>query len=192
METFTLDPRCWLIGRIFGRNPLLRRADRIEALVTMIVLFVSLLAVPLLGAVGAAVYSTRESRYAQEAHERHTVMATVIDKGIEDSGTTVVDARWPVATGERTGGIALGGPAKVGERIQIWVDKDGNQVGPPTPTWRAVGDAVGTAIGTALIVSFGLTSLVASVRSRLDLSRDAQWEHELRCVEEDGGRTNRH
>lgn len=31
MDTFTLDPRCWRIGRIFGRNPLIRRADRIEA-----------------------------------------------------------------------------------------------------------------------------------------------------------------
>jgi Tfp pilus assembly protein PilV len=157
----------------------------------LVALVVSLLAIPLVGVVGAAVYGGRDSRYAQEAHERHTVMATVIDKGIENSGMTVVDARWPVATGEHTGPLELTTAATVGERVQIWVDKDGNQVDPPTPTWHAVGDAYGAALAIVLIVSVGLTSLVTYVRSRLDRARDAQWEHELRSLE-DGGRTNRH
>jgi type II secretory pathway pseudopilin PulG len=191
METFTLDPRCWQIGRIFGRNPLLRRADRIEALVVLAALVVSLVAIPLVGAVGTAVYSVRKSRYAEEARERHTVMATVIDERVTDSGTTVVDARWPVTVGERSGAIALASPVGVGSRVKIWVDTDGNQVDPPTPTRLAVHDAVGTALGIAMIVSIGLTSLVTNVRSRLDLARDAQWEDELRCLEEDGGRRNR-
>jgi hypothetical protein len=33
--TFTLDPRCWWIVRSFGRNPLIRFTDRVEALVVM-------------------------------------------------------------------------------------------------------------------------------------------------------------
>ena len=77
METFTLDPRCWRIGRIFGRNPLIRRADRIGALVMLVTLAVSLVAIPVIGVVGAVVYGARDSRYAQEARERHTVVATV-------------------------------------------------------------------------------------------------------------------
>jgi hypothetical protein len=190
METFTLDPRCWRVGRIFGRNPLLRRADRIEALVTLVAIVVSLVAIPLAGVVGAVVYGARDSRYAQEAHERHAVMATVADTGIAGSGTTVVQARWPVAAGERTGSLELTSAAKVGERIEIWVDKDGNPVAPPTPTWHAVGDAVATAEAILLLVVVGMTSLVTGVRSRLDRARDAQWERELRCLEEDGGRTS--
>ncbi len=190
METFTLDPRCWGIGRIFGRNPLLRRADRIEALVTLVALVVSLVAIPVAGVGGAAVYGVHDSRYAQQARERHAVMATVADTGIFGSGATVVQATWPVAAGERTGSLHLTTAAKVGERIDIWVDKDDNPVAPPTPTWHAVGDAVTTAMATLLIVGVGMTSLVGGVRSRLDRARDAQWERELRCLEEDGGRTN--
>ena len=48
-----IDPRCWRIGRIFGRNPLLRRADRIEALVMLVALVASLIAIPVAGVVGA-------------------------------------------------------------------------------------------------------------------------------------------
>ena len=190
METFTLDPRCWRVGYIFGRNPLIRRADRIEALITLAALVVSLLAIPVAGVVGAAVYGAHESRYAQEAHERHVVMATVIDKGIEKSGMTVVDARWPVATGEHTGPVELTTAVNVRERVQIWVDKDGNQVDPPTPTWHAVGDAYGAVLATLLSVGVGMTSVLSGVCSRLDRARDAHWEHELRCLEGDGGRTN--
>jgi hypothetical protein len=93
MDTFTLDPRCWRIRRIFGRNPLLRRADRIEALVMLVAHLVSLVAIPVAGVAGAVVYGARDSRYAQEARERHAVMATVTHIGIAGSGTTVVQAR---------------------------------------------------------------------------------------------------
>jgi hypothetical protein len=142
-----LDPRCWRIGRIFGRNPWLRCTDRIEALVMLVALVVSLVAIPVTAVVGAVVYGARDSQYAQEAHERHTIMATVTDGGIDGSAATVVQARWPVAAGERTGALERTTAAKVGDRIKIWVDKDGNPVAPPTPTWHVAGDAVGTALG---------------------------------------------
>ena len=50
METFTLDPRCWRVARIFARNPLVRRADRIEAAVMLVAIVASLVAIPLTGA----------------------------------------------------------------------------------------------------------------------------------------------
>jgi hypothetical protein len=190
METHMLDPRCWRIGRIFGRNPLIRRADRVEALVMLVALVVSLVAIPIAGVTGAVVYGTRNSQYTQQAHERHAVMATVTDAGIDGSATTVVQARWPVAAGERTGALELTTAAKVGERTEIWVDEHGNPVAPPTPTWHAVRDAGGTVLAISLSVGFWVTFLVTSIRSRLDRARDTQWERELRCLQEDGGRTN--
>jgi hypothetical protein len=190
METFTLDPRCWRIGRIFGRNPLLRRADRIEALVTLVALVVSLIAIPVTGVVGATTHDARERIYAQEASERHAVVATVAYTGIDGAVRTYVQARWPVAAGERTGSLELSTAAKVGDRTEIWVDEDGNLVDPPTPAWHAVGDAVAAAEATLLIVGIAMTSLLLGVRSRLDRARDAQWEREIRCLQEDGGRTN--
>jgi hypothetical protein len=99
MDTLPLDPRCWWIGRIFGRNPLLRRTDRIEASVTLVALIVSLLVIPVAGVEGGAVYGMRHSRYAHEAQERHTVVATVLETETDGAGSVVVQARWPVADG---------------------------------------------------------------------------------------------
>ena len=106
METFTLDPRRWRVARIVGRNPLLRRTDRVEALVVLATLLASIALVPISGVVGAVTYGHRQSVYTQEAHERHRVLATVSEVLAVDSGTTVVQARWPVSSGER------GGPGK--------------------------------------------------------------------------------
>lgn len=182
METFTLDPRCWHIARIFGRNPLLRRADRIEALVMLVALIASLVAIPVAGVVGGVTYGARDRLYTQEAHERHTVMATVTDARVEDMGITVVQAKWPVAAGQRTGALQLSDQVKAGESVEIWVDKDGNPVVPPTPAWLAVGEALGMAAVTLLAVGVGMAALVAAVRSRLDRARDAAWEREIRCL----------
>jgi hypothetical protein len=195
METFTLDARCWRIARVFGRNPLLRRTDRIEALVMLVALVASLLAIPVVGVMSIVVYGARDRLYDQEAQARHTVMATVADASApldQDARTVLVKARWPAAAGERTGSFQHSTPVKAGERIEIWVDKDANLVGPPTPTWYAAIDAVGTAIVTLLVVGAVMTSLVAALRSLLDRARDAEWEREIRCLQEDGGRTNRH
>lgn len=192
METFVADPRCWRIGRIFGRNPLIRRADRVEALVVLVALVVSLVAIPVAGVLAAMVYGGRETQYTQQVHERHVVTATVTNAGSDGAATTAVHAKWSVAVGERSGSLRLATAAKAGERIEIWVDQDGNPVAPPTPTWHALSDAVATALATLLLVVFWLTFLVTEVRSRLDRARDAQWERELRCLQEDGGRTNRH
>jgi hypothetical protein len=54
--TFTLDPRCWWIVRSFARNSLIRVTDRVESLVVMFAVIVSLVAASIAGAVGTAVY----------------------------------------------------------------------------------------------------------------------------------------
>ncbi len=192
MDTFTLDPRCWRVGRIFGRNPLIRRADRIEALVSLVALFASLVAIPVAGVAALLVYDVRDSRYAQEAHERHTVAATILQTETNGAGSTVVQARWPITAGERTGPLQLAREAKAGEHIEIWVDQDGDPVAPPTPTWHAVGDAYGAALAILLCTGIAMTSFVTGVRSRLDRARAAQWDREIRCLQDDGGRTNQH
>ena len=55
MLAFTLDPRRWWIARPLGRNPLLRAADRLEALLILVVIAGWLLVVPIAGAVGTAI-----------------------------------------------------------------------------------------------------------------------------------------
>jgi hypothetical protein len=55
-----------------------------------------------------------------------------------------------------------------------------------------VGDAYGTALAILLSVGVTMTSFVTGVRSRLDRACDAQWDREIRCLQDDGGRTNQH
>lgn len=191
MQTFSVDPRRWRVARLVGRNPLLRRSDRVEALVVALAMFASLLAIPVTGVVAATVYGARERLYVQESHERHRVTATINDTMLEGSGTSVVRATWPGPTGERTGTFELARAAKAGQSFEIWVGKDGKAGFPPTPKWHAVFDAVVTAGAALLIAGFAVLTLVAFVCSRLNRARDCAWEREIRSLVEDGGRTNR-
>ncbi len=191
METYTLDTRRWRVARIVGRNPLLRRTDRIEALVLLLALLASLAVIPVCGVVAAVTFDTRHSLYSREAHERHRVAATVSEVLLVDSGTTVVQAKWAAASGERSGQVQLARVAKPGETDDIWVDGDSKPSLPPTPTWHAVIDAVGMAGVALLIAAFAMTSLVAAAYGQLNRARYAAWERELRSLVEDGGRTNR-
>ena len=80
MDTFTVRlPRWPILLRLLGRDPLVRTTDRIEALVLVLAVVVSLLAIPIAAAVGTAVYDSRRQAYAEQAHTRHTVAATVTD-----------------------------------------------------------------------------------------------------------------
>ena len=80
MDTFTLRlPRWPVLLRLLGRDPLVRTTDRIEALVLVLAVVVSLLAIPITAAVGTAVYDSRRQAYAEQADTRHTVTATVTD-----------------------------------------------------------------------------------------------------------------
>lgn len=191
METLALDPRRWKVARLVGRNPLLRRTDRIEALVALMAMLMMLIAIPVAGVVGTVVYGARAGLYSQEQHERHRVTATVTDTVLEGSGATVVRATWPGPAGERTGTLELTTAAKPGNKVDIWVGRDGNAAFPPTPRWHAAFDAVVMAGVGLLIAAFALGTLVAAVYARLNRARDAAWEREIRSLVEDGGRTNR-
>lgn len=190
MEPFMLDPRCWRIARIFGRNPLLRRVDRIEAMVVLLATVVSLVAIPIAGVAGTAVYGSRHSQYEQEANQRHEVMATVTATGKDHVNAAAVQASWPAAGGHRSGPVRVAGDAKVGQHIRIWIDENGNPADPPTPAWRALTVALATGLAIVLATALASAALATGIRARLDRARDVQWEREIRYFQEDGGRTN--
>ena len=190
METFLLDPRCWRIARIFDRNPLLRGSDRLEAIVAVFAVVASLIAIPVAGIAGTVVYGALHSKHLQEARERHAVVATVAATGVDSMNHSVVQASWPVAGRDRSGPIGLTHDAKVGQYVRIWVDDNGNPVDPPTPAWRALTIALGTMLAIVLATGIASALSVNGMRSRLDRVRDDQWEREIRCFQENGGRTN--
>jgi hypothetical protein len=196
METFTLALGGW-IGRAFGRNPLVRTGDRIEAMLLMLAVTAALIAAPIAGAIGTAVYDTRSHEYAEQAMSRHTVAA----KAIEDSTTSVrpnsdtitVAIRWRIDGIEHTGSVALDQTVQAGDSLTIWVDRDGNYVAPPTPASQAGSYAVGIGVLTWLGAVVATVTFTALLRSRLNRLRSAKWDREFKTLaDDDGGRTNKH
>lgn len=183
METFTWDPRRWLIVRVLGRNPLLRPSDRLEALVVLVAIVAALVAVPVAGVVGAATYGALDRSYAQQARERHPVRAQVIDAHPAVLGVAVAQVRWTVPGGEqRSAVLGLVDRVRPGEAVDIWVDAAGNPTAPPAPAWHAVGAAAGAVVLTLLTASAALALLLAAVVHQLDRSREARWERDLRVL----------
>ena len=79
-DTFTVRlPRWPILLRLLGRDPLVRTTDRIEALVLVLAVVVSLLSAPVAAAVGTVVHASSRQLYAEQAHTRHSVAATVTD-----------------------------------------------------------------------------------------------------------------
>jgi len=82
MQTFTigLGHRWWT--QVFRRNPLVRRSDRIEVLVLGFAVLLTVVAIPVVGAIGTFVHDARNKLYAEQALTRHEVTATAIEDGV--------------------------------------------------------------------------------------------------------------
>ena len=191
MLAFTLDPGRWWIARPLGRNPLLRAADRLEALLILVVIVGWLLVVPIAGAVGTAIYDGRHRLYAEQVLTRHRVVATVVEGTAATAGRcsapASVQAGWTAAGEEGVGSLSFDTAGTSGDPLSIWVDADGNCVPPPTSTTQAAPDALCGAL-SILLSAMAVTALaLILMRSCLDRMRDTQWERELRAINDYGG-----
>jgi hypothetical protein len=193
MHTLALHRRSWWVARAFGRNPLLRGTDRIEACVIVLAILLALAATGVCAAAGVAVYGSHVRLYAQQARARHTVAATVIEASDQTHAphTTgfAVRAIWPVGAGVQTHWYRTDRAVKAGDRIDIWVDSAGLPAAPPTSVSQAGIDAVGVGAAIWVAVALGLMACIAMMRSPLNRIRFAQWEREIRSLA-DGGQTN--
>lgn len=185
METFTLPVPRRLLARLFGRNPLIRKTDRVEALILVLAVAMSLIAVPIGAAVGTVVHDSRSRLYAEQVQTRRPVTATVTGESQRrnlDSPTVTVPARWFAAGTERTGDVTAPLKAKTGDEIEIWVDDRGLPVARPVNTAR--NDALVFAVATWWGVSLLAVALFARARITLDRLRYARWQQSFdRLVE---------
>ena len=195
MDTYIPGPGRGWFTRLFGRSPLVRSSDRIEALILILGIAVVLVAAPIAGAVGTTVYSSRAAVYEHQVSSRHTVAATVL----RDSTSTVrpysvsfdVHARWQDRGVQHEGDLGWDRPAKAGDRLTVWVNDKGDYVGPPTQPRRAVSDAIIAGVVLWLSVVTVVAAAIGLARFRLDRVRHAQWDRGLRgLVGDDGGRTS--
>ena len=181
MDTFTVRLPRWRSMRLFGRNPLIRAGDRVEALVVIFAVVVVLLAAPIAAAVGTAVYDSRSHLYTAQAQNPRTVTATVTgDKFVRQDtlGQMVtVPARWFAAGAEHTGTVSAPPGVKTGDSIDVWVAEDGSHIGPPLRT------ALDAAVAAAEAIWFGAAiaaaALVAGTRAILNRARHARWQKDF-------------
>jgi hypothetical protein len=194
METFT-----WHIGRsrgvrVLSRNPLVRWSDRVEALMTLVLMVTALLFVPMAGAIGTAVHESRADFYAHESAGRHTVTATVTDEPILTFENVRVAAtasvRWRDRDAAHSDIIFVDPAVRVGDQVTIWVDRAGNHVSAPTASWQAGRDAVLAGVGAWLGVMAIVAGISAVVRMSLAHTRNRCWDREWYAVAvDDAGRT---
>ena len=178
METFTVPLPRRLFVRLFGRNPLIRTTDRVEALILVLAVAVSLIAVPIGAAVGTAVHDSRSRHYTEQVQTRRPVTATVTGESHTrrklESPTMTVPARWFAAGAERTGDGTAPLTAKSGDDIEIWVDDEGLPVARPVNTARD--EALTFAVATWWAVSLLAVALYARARITLDRIRYDRWQ----------------
>jgi hypothetical protein len=184
MDTFTVRlPRWPILLRLRGRDPLVRTTDRIEALVFVVVVVVSLLAAPIAAAIGTAVYDSSRRAYAEQAETRHAVAATVTDVGVSPqivrTGTTTVPARWTAAGAEHTGEVKVQSTVETGDTVEIWVDNNGAQVPAPSSTSRAAAEAAMGALVLWICMVAIAATLFTVTRAACDRIRFRRWQHDL-------------
>ena len=195
MQWLTVAWWRWRLAQARGRNALVRTSDRIEVAVMALAVAVSLAVIPVAGAIGTAVHEEHALAYAAERHDRQRVVAkATADSAASPRGVVaVVPPRWQAGDVENAGAFTWDSAVKDGSSIDIWVDRHGRQVGPPTPSWQAGVDAVIAAMGIWLSVTAATALLVALVRHCLKHARYTGWNRDIAgLAHDDGGRTNRH
>ncbi|CAN5852651.1 membrane protein [soil metagenome] len=195
METFTLDwGRGWLV-RLFGRNQLVRRSDRIEALGVTLAVIAVMIAIPIAAAFGTWVEDARASVYVQQAVSRHQTTATAIENATLHvqvySQTLEVQARWAADRRVHVGTVTPPETVRAGDRFDIWVDENGNHVTAPTPPSQAASDAIGSSVLLWLTVTTTLAAAVYGLHWKLNRTRYSEWDRDLDSLAgNDGGRSH--
>jgi predicted secreted protein len=190
-----IRPTALPLHQLFSRNPLLRASDRIEtAAVTMAALLVVAAAV-CAGVHGTLIYGAETQNYREQAQTRHAVVATVVgdsNRAVPPETTAfTVDAQWQANSINHVGVIDCDDAVKAGDRLQIWVDANGNPVARTTPPGLAAAEAVTAAVVAWLIMVLAAAPVVAAVHAHASHMREAQQEQDIRgLVNDDGGRTN--
>jgi hypothetical protein len=193
LETFMMRLPRWSVFELVSRNPLVRSSDRIEALVLALAVVVSLLAVPLAGAVGTAVYDSRRDVYAEQTHTRHITTATITDdtaaQQISRTDDATMQARWSAFGTEHSGAVKAPSASKSGDHVAIWVDNNGVLADKPTPTSRAALDAATAAVALWASVAAAAAILVAGTRAVCNRIRAIGWRHGIDTLVSRGGPT---
>ncbi|WP_280268971.1 Rv1733c family protein [Nocardia wallacei] len=173
----------WRILRTapWSTNPLMRRSDRILAVVRLVAVLVCLVAVPIAGAVGTATYTGYAERLRAEDASKTPVVATVTG-GSEQAGQDGdprVPVRWVHDGRTGTAAVPVTETVAPGGETTVWLDAGHAPTQPPAPAGTAAvgGVTAGLALlaGTAVVCGFACAA-VRYVQQRHTVRQlEAEW-----------------
>ena len=167
----------WRWAQVTGRNPVVRRTDRIEAAGLVSAVLISVAMTVLGGTVGAHVYDVRAALYQADVASRHEVTATVVGtSAVRPRSTTLARATWHAGTVEHSATVVSAHPVKTGDRITIWVDRSRSKVVTPMESWEPAAGAAGVALELWLAGTAAAAALFLLLRRALRISRFHDWE----------------
>ncbi|MEO3761674.1 hypothetical protein ABGB19_25770 [Mycobacterium sp. B14F4] len=193
MQTFTFAWWRWRLAQAFGRNPLVRTTDRIEALAMAMAVAACLIAVPVAAALATAIHDERGRAYATQLEDLERVVATATRDSVPlpRSQVTVVEARWQYGGVQRAERFQWTEPVRAGQTIDVWVHPDGRRAAQMDPWWRAGVEAAVAGISFWLAVAATAALMVGLARPCLRRVRYAAWERDIASLADEGGTTNR-
>lgn len=179
-------------NRLFpGRNPLARRADRVEAAVLRAAVAVAVLALPGAILLGGGVHDARSAIIEHQLTTRYPATAVLRTDapatGVHGTATTrkvETPAAWVTADGQVKDGVVLAEQrAEAGTEVPIWLDEHGEPVTPPEAPSNAVTAGVAVAVLSWLAL-LGLCwlgyGLVRGALLRLGADR---WQQDWRRID---------
>lgn len=170
-------PKVWLWR--WRRNPLKRRADKVEAWLVLGAWLITVLTGVLSGLAAAG---SVEHGLARERVEWRPTVARVAEKapGTANSGETVwAKVRWTAVDGSTHTGQARVEPgSRTGSPVTVWTDPQGHLVTRPASVSQAHLRAglIGTLVGVSAAVVPFVSGL--ALRGRLERRRMADWDAE--------------
>ncbi len=178
----TLARRSWLSG-VWG-NPMARAVDRWQAAVRMVLIFLSVVMIPVAATWAFRLTADNLNDADLQSHDRTEVTAlltadapplTYTAGGVPMLTSTPVAARWLATDGTvRTGAVASPAGSRSGARLPIWLNRSGEPVDPPLTSPAAVGG--GLLLGIGALLAWGLLLAVVSWLTNLVLNRGRRRE----------------
>jgi hypothetical protein len=175
----------------FGRNPLRRCSDRIQAIAWAGLVTAFLIGAPLASIYashGIYIYALRARR--TQAMAWHRVPALVLHAkplvtALETTGRppTLLVLRWVKPDGSsQTGEVTRAGNAVAGSTVTVWTDKKGRLAHPPLSRAEAADRAICAAVAAPMALALLLAAVGGVVSLILDRSRVARWGSEWEVV----------
>ena len=169
-----------------GRNPLRRRTDRIEALISAALLALFVIGAPLLGtSLGRWVHQggLSEQRAQQSWHQtpaRLLATAPVAPRyafRLSWQNAVPVRAQWSSPAGQpRSGEVPAPPGSRAGQLVQVWVDGSGRVTGPPLRGAELTRRVAGAEVLAPLALGVVLLMVAFVVRWLLNRRRLREWE----------------